>query len=298
VTPVDGNNLPKKQRREAAREHARQLREQEAKRRRRNRWLAQGGVIVAVLAIVAVVAVVIVNAAQKEPPTPLSSNQAGPANMISDGILLTGPDMKAVRTPGIQPGQDPVPTDPSAHPGVANIVTYVDYQCPVCQLFEAVNGANIKKWVEDGDATIEIHPITFLDNMSQGNKYSSRAANAMACVANYQPDVYYDVNTAIYVDQPAEGSKGMSDDKLISVLQKAGATDENIPHCVKSLEFGSWVAAATSRAMGGAPLPNSDLQRVTGTPTIIVNGKEYTTDDGSIADAQAFQKFVQSMAGQ
>ena len=112
ATPGSNSNMGKKDRREAAREKARLDREAERKRTRRNKIFLQSGVGLAVIAIAAIVMLVIVN---QPKPVELSNNEAGPANMISDGILLTGSTTTAVKTPGIKKGADPVPTDPSKY---------------------------------------------------------------------------------------------------------------------------------------------------------------------------------------
>ena len=45
---------------------------------------------------------------------------------------------------------------------------------------------------------------------------------------------------------------------------------------------------ATERALS-EPVPNSDLDRIQGTPTVIVDGVQY---EGSLTDAQEFADFV------
>ncbi len=256
------------------------MREQAAKRKRRNRQFLQGGLVLGSLAILAIAALIVVNVTR--PPG------AGPLNMLSDGILLAGSSVTPVATPALAGGKPPVPTNPAAHASTVNIVTYIDYQCPYCQQFEATNSAQIRQWVAAGFATIEIHPIAILDSSSQGTRYSTRAANAAACVANYQPAVFYAVNTALFAAQPKEQTSGLTDQKLISVVRGAGATNASIPNCITGQKFADWVSAATSRALKG-PLPNSSLQAVNGTPTVIVHGKPY---NGSLTDPKAFLQFV------
>jgi protein-disulfide isomerase len=285
------SDASKKARRDQAREHAREMREIERKRRRRNRLLVQGGVVLALIAIAAIV-VLVVSSIQPKPAGP----SAGPKNMLSDGILLTADattsgDIVAVPTAAIPSKGKPTPTDVSKHADTVNIVTYIDYFCPVCQAFEQANQQQIGTWVSQGLATLEIHPISFLDRSSLGTRYATRAANAAACVANYQPDVYFQVNTAFYANQPAENTVGLSNDEIISLLTQAGATDSHIAKCVKDETFSKWVAAATTRV--NDPLPNSNVAGVTGTPTVLVNGIQYT---GQVNDTAGFSDFVTSIA--
>ncbi len=290
ATPGNNNNLGKKDRREAAREKARQDRDAERKRVRRNKIFLQGGVGLAVIAIAAIVMLVIVN---QPKPAELSTSKAGPDNMISDGILLVGNTTTAVKTPGIKAGAKSVPTDPSKHSNTVNIVSYVDFQCPVCQAFEAANGEQIKSWVDSGVASIEIHPISFLDPSSLGNKYSTRAANASACVANDDPAKFYDVMQALFTNQPAESTPGRSDKQILDVLKGAGASSNAITDCVKSQKFANWVAAETQRVQSGE-FPNTVTPTTfRGTPTVFVDGKQYT---GGVDDAAAFKAFVEKAA--
>jgi protein-disulfide isomerase len=289
-----GNNTPgKKDRREAAREKARQDREVERKRVRRNKIFLQGGVGLAVIAIAAIVMLVIVN---QPKPVALSNNAAGPLNMASDGILLSGPDLAAVTTPATKAGGEPVAT--KQDDSKLNIVTYIDYQCPYCNQFETTNTQQIKDLVTSGKATLEIHPIANLDNSSQGTKYSTRAANAAACVANYAPNTFFDVNSALFANQPAEGSSGLTDQKILSVLKSAGASSDSITKCVKSQKFASWVTAETARTRS-AKIPNSSITTPAnglGTPTVIVNGLQYQPNSADwLTNASLFASFLQTV---
>lgn len=281
----------KKARRDAARERARIAREKEKARRRRNRVFLTSGIIVVALAIITVITLVVVNASGPAGP--------GPKNMASDGVLLhgNGKSITAVRTPAPSANAKPTPTAQNNSDGIAHITIYEDYMCPYCNQFETANMPQIKQWVKSGSATLEIHPFNLLDASSLGTKYSSRATNAAACVANYQPDAFLAVNEAFYKNQPQEGTKGLTDAQIVSLVQKAGATDSNIPKCITSGKFRSWVAAATNRVLND-PIPNSSLPKVTGTPTVLVNGKQYgTTAAQSLTDPSAFATFVEGTVG-
>ncbi len=277
----------KKARRDQARDHARELREAERKRKVRNGWFVRGGVVLGAVAV-AVVTVLIFTQVQKANVT--AEPGPGPLNMISDGILLTADgtgDIVPVTTGAIPLDGEPTPTDLTAHADTVNIVTYIDIFCPVCQAFEQTNSDQINTWVASGAATLEVHPIAILDSKSMGTRYASRASNAVACVANYQPDVFLDVTTALYANQPEEATAGLTNDEIVSIVTRAGATNANIPTCIDTEQFGTWVTAATTRS--NSPIPNSDLERVAGTPTVIVNGVFY---QGAVNDATAFATFV------
>ena len=274
---------PKKDRREEARETARLMRAEQAKRDTRRRLLLRGGIGIGLLAVVAIVTLVIVNTVN----TPAA---AGPANMASDGILLgsDGTAVSAATSAALTADADPIATDQTALTDTANIVLYLDYLCPICGNFETTNGKQITDWVTAGNATVEIHPISILDRLSSGTKYATRAANAAACVADYDPNNFLAFNTAMFADQPAENSSGPTNAELASLAQGAGVTSSDVASCITDQTYAGWVDASTQRALAG-PIPNSDIENVKGTPTVLVNGVSY---NGSFADAAAFEAFV------
>ena len=277
----------KKDRRDLARELAREMREQEKKRRRRNRILVQVGVVLGAVAVAAIIALVVTSSIK--PPA------AGPLNMASDGILLKGDgtgEIVAVPTSATPADGKPTPTDQTKYPSTVNIVLYVDYLCPICGAFEATNAEQIGTWVSQGMATVEYHPISILDSRSLGTKYSTRSAAAAACVANYEPDAFFQVSTALFANQPEENTEGLTGEELSSIIAQAGVTDVKVTSCIKDGTFEDWVTQATDRTNTG-PIPNSKLDRIGGTPTVIVNGQQYP---GAIDDAAAFASFVGGIA--
>lgn len=278
--------LTKNERREAAREKARTHREEQKKKDRRTRLLLQGGILLASLAIVAVVALVIVNSIKPVGP--------GPLNMASDGIQLSQ-GFVATETPALKPSDEPIPNDRDEASGVLDIQMYVDYLCPICKAFEQANSEYIAGLVKNGGTTLEIHPISILDPRSQGTKYSSRAVNAVACVANYSPSQYYDFHNLLFVNQPAENTPGLGDDALVDLSTQAKVDNaDKIASCIRDQEFKAWVGKSTARALNG-PIPNSNVDKVTGTPTVIVNGLKY---EGPVDDLASFQAFIIQAAGE
>ena len=139
-----------------------------------------------------------------------------------------------------------------------------------------------------GEATLEYHPISILDSGSAGTKYSTRAANAVSCVADSQPADVLAVNEALFQNQPAENGPGLTDEELVSLVADAGVTDKKVAACITDRTFASFVGAATKRALAG-PLPNADIEQIKGTPTVLVNGVAYT---GALDDPTAFSDFV------
>jgi protein-disulfide isomerase len=288
-----GQRPTRNEKREAAREHARIAREKLQKQQRRRKFVIQGGVAIVILAIVAVVAVVVVS--NNHATVAAAETKAGPKNMLSDGILFNGSGgtVAAVRTAAIKPKGKPVATDESKLTGTANIVEYIDLQCPFCNEFESTNQTQITKWVAAGKATVEIHPIAILDSESEGARYSSRATNAVACVANFDPDDFLAVTKALYANQPKENSSGLPNSKLLSILAGAGAGSSKIAACVNGESFKSWVTASTARLQAaGGPFAGQSLT----TPTVFVNGQQWNpTAATALTDPSQFASFVDSV---
>ena len=193
------------------------MREEAAKKARRRKVLVQGGVIVGILVVLAVIGAFIFNGVNA------ASTVANPKNMLSGGILLTASD-KAVTTPAIAKGAEPTPTKQTLDGKTAHIQIWLDYQCPYCNQFETTNAPQIKQWMSDGAATLEIHPVAILDSATNHN-YSTRAAAAAACVAQYDPNKFFDVNSALYANQPDEQTgTGLTNAQILTVFKNAGAS--------------------------------------------------------------------------
>jgi len=259
----------KNQKRQEARDKARSMRDEHHKRNKRNKALIQGSVAVGVVAVIGVVAILIVSSLR--PPGP------GPANMLSDGIKI-GAGVQAVQTAALEADALPVPSEPNAD-GVPAINVFLDFSCPACAQFEAVYGPVFRTWLENGTATVEYHPISFLDGQSSGTRFSTRAANASACVADTSPNAFFDFTQLVFENRAGNGEpRNLTNDDFVQIASASGADDlDGIAQCVEEETFANWVGQATARAMSTGPIPvkNSEVPLVRGTPTVLVNGKEY-----------------------
>lgn len=284
VEPAHGD------RRAHTREKARELREQSRKQERRTRWLVAGGVGLTVAVAVAAVVFVLLTS-----PRPSS---AGPANMISDGIKI-GENLEAELTPGLRPSATPMPAPPNPE-GVLEIKVFVDYLCPLCSDFHLTNEAYIKSLLNQGAATIEIHPIGMLDRLSAGTRYSSRAANAAACVANYSPHEFFAFHSLLLEHQPEPETPGLSDQAMIEMARTAGVEKASrIATCIETQEFKIWVENAKKRALS-EPVPGTSLDKIEGVPTILIDGQlyNYTLDEQTRRfNTAEFQAFVNDVLG-
>lgn len=178
----------------------------------------------------------------------------------------------------------------SAGTGAKKVDIWFDAMCPYCGEFERTNGATLAKAVKDDSITVRLHPITFLDANSNGTGYSTRAAAALTCVAVHDPHAVLDYYQALFADQPEEGSSGLTDDQLAKRATDLGIAD--ISGCLKrSGAYQAWAQANTAHSQSGPIVVDGRkvLDAITGTPTVLVNGKQYP---GSVTDKKAFAAFL------
>ncbi len=142
---------------------------------------------------------------------------------------------------------------------------YLDFMCPICGDFEELYGDEILSLVDDGTMTLNIHPITILDRYSQGTEYSTRAANAMYCVADADPAAAVGFMQALFSDQPSENTEGLSNAQLIDIAK--GVTSEDVASCIDDGTFTQFATAMTEKT------PVQPGASGIGTPTIAINGE-------------------------
>ena len=283
-------NSPKPTRneqREAARAKSKQIREQQKRSATRKRLGMQLGITGGILAIVAMVVVVVLTQTAGGGKPNLGTET--PVNMSFNGGIKIGSSLRAFTK-----NFTPAPAANAKH--VPNLEVYVDPQCPNCRDFETVNSAEIKDLVTRGVITLTIHPISFLDRSSL-NYYSSRAANAMACVATYSPDSFYAYLQAIYENQPQESPaiNGPDGAALLALAQSHGATNlDKIKSCIDNNAYGKWVMTQTSSFLGNTDFNNAAVasgSQGIGTPFILVDGTPWF---GNWSNPATFAQMLQA----
>ena len=152
--------------------------------------------------------------------------------------------------------------------GPVTVTVYFDYLCPACGAFEAANGDELERLLGDGDITLELRPIAFLDHLSAGTEYSTRSANALATVVDADPELAWGFHRALYAAQPEEGSQGLTDEQLAAVASNAGVPADVTSQFAKG-RFEAWTAERTESAFADG---------VEGTPTILVDGQLFEGD--------------------
>lgn len=222
------------------------------KRRRaaRDRTLYLGGSLAVVVVLVSVIGIGV---------------QAGRAK-IQGSLLAT----HATVTDGVVDGKK----------AAATVDLFEDFQCPNCLDFEQTAGAKLDADVKANLAQLRFHPIAILDASSNGNRYSSRAANAALCASDVSVDFFVAYHNVLYGKdrsgqrvQPGEGSNGRSDAELIGYASLAG-----IP-AGQTTSFGTCVQTEQHKALVQAMTDDASKRGITGTPTVIVNGTKLGSND-------------------
>lgn len=270
------------QQREAAREKAKSLREASARKERNKKVALISIIVVVLLAVVAIIAGAAVNS---------NKPAASPLNLNYDNGIKIGTNLEAFTSTNT-----PKPAPTAAGKAIPNIVIYVDYQCPICQAFEAANGEQIKQWVNSGIATVEYHPISFLDGRASPNAYSSRAANAAICVATHSPNQYFAFTQLLFQNQPAENTPGPENSALVETAKQAGVSNaDKIADCINNKTYGKWLASNTNKVLSADYTVKGTDIPVKGTPTVVVNGVQLNATVAQLADPAFFAAWFQQV---
>jgi protein-disulfide isomerase len=284
MSPANEVRKSKAERTAEAREKARLIREAQQKKDKRNKMLIGWGIVAAVVAILAVVALVVTTSIRQntpiadQGPVPASANVNGGVTLLAntevkktepatvDVTTLTKPE--TVPSPVVAPGAEAEAGQP------VKVIAYIDFICPVCKRFEDTYNDALTSLRNEGKITMEYRPLGFLDRQSSTN-YSSRSANAAACVAEKAPEKYAEYVDVLFANQPAEGGAGLSDDKLKSLASDIGA---DINSCVDDKTFRPYVKYSTELAANTG---------ISGTPTVFIDGKQWDSASDLNAEIQA-----------
>ncbi len=235
-------NMTKAQRREAARAEALALREAQAKRDKRNRLITIGALVAGVVVLVGVFLAVWIPAMNDRNKTIDAvaagnlSEVANPSTAREDGGIPMGVDAAAG----------------TESEGAVEVGVYLDYMCPICGQFEETNGETLDQLRESGEVTVVLHPVSILDRVAQSQQFSTRAASAAAWVADQAPESLNAFNTAMFDNQPAEGSGTLTDAQIADIAEQAG-----VPAFVERVkDYASreaWDVALTARVASYSP---------------------------------------------
>jgi protein-disulfide isomerase len=146
------------------------------------------------------------------------------------------------------------------------VVVYEDFLCPFCGQFEKEGHEQLAQLAADGKVQIEYRPIVFL---AQDGEYSARSTLIWTLVKQQDgDDVAKKLHDLLYANQPSETGPFPSRDDLYQLATQAGADADKLKTAVEADEGVNDVADATNSA--------TDL-KIRATPTVILDGKPFTT---------------------
>jgi protein-disulfide isomerase len=243
----------------AARERLRIEREKQAKRDKARRQLIVGASILAVLAAAGGIGYAIVQ-----------NNKPGYWEGLKDAKVVA---------PANTTGKDGTTVVIGKSTAKKTLKLYEDPRCPVCAQFEEGVGTTIESGISAGKFKFQFVGGTFLDNTANGEG-SKNAMSALGAALNVSPEAFLDFKFAMYSQKfhPEEtDDKFKNDDYLIKIGDTVPALKGNakFQDAVKKGTYDAWAVA-----MGKGFDTNKD--NVTGTPTLVMDGKKVTTADGNV----------------
>jgi protein-disulfide isomerase len=144
--------------------------------------------------------------------------------------------------------------------GRVSVDAFIDFLCPFCRQFELSAGETLAEMAAGGQISLAYHPMNFLDAAST-TRYSTRAAAASGCAADGGRWAEY--AHALFVDQPPEGSAGLTDARLVEIGVGVGLPRAAFGECVQQGRYLDWPPYVTERATALG---------VSATPTVLVAG--------------------------
>ncbi|MFD9465025.1 thioredoxin domain-containing protein [Streptomyces sp. NPDC060027] len=250
----------------AARERLRAERERQAKRDKVKRQAIVAGSLVAVLAIAGGIGYAVV---QNNKPTYWEG--------LKDAKVVAPANTTGTEGTTVVIGKDTAKK---------TLKLYEDPRCPVCASFEQIVGSTVDKDLDDGKFKIQYIGGTFLDGDSLGKgqigsrgEGSKNAMSAMGAALNVSPEAFLKYKTALYSAKwhPDETTDKFKDDAyLIKVANTVPALKDNakFQNAVKKGTYDAW-ALAMSKTW------DTNKDGVTGTPSLVMDGKKLTGSDGN-----------------
>lgn len=175
-------------------------------------------------------------------------------------------------------GQDESPTTTAAAPVSAGttglkvgdkdapvkVIVYEDFQCPYCRELENSTRTFLRENAAKGKVYVEYLPIHLLRSLP----YSEKALNAFAAVLhNSTPQAALKLHDLLYDHQPYEqSSDSVTNGDIAKWVKEAGGDNPAVRDAMKTTDEVYFRVIDNLMAS----------ERIQGTPTVYVNGKELT----------------------
>jgi protein-disulfide isomerase len=223
--------------------------------------------LIGVLAVAAVaVTWILLSSKGDDAPGPANSPPAPSATASPLGQLSTPPAGGEWIQQAVLDGEAVAFGSPTAP---VEVETYFDFICPFCGVFERANAADLRELVNSGRVRMKAYVINFQDYQSRGTRYSTRAASAWLETVQQAPAAAFDFMEALFENQPAEGTEGLTDSAIAALATTAG-----VPAAVSAsfdgFAWDDWVTAANEVALRE--------REIGGTPRVFIGGERFMGD--------------------
>lgn len=162
---------------------------------------------------------------------------------------LDDPQALVARAEGVTLG------DPNAP---LKLVEFGDYQCPACKMFALqVKPVLMEKYIDIGKLQ-----LVYYDFPLSGHPHSFIAARAVRCAGAQER--FWDYHDFIFSRQDTWSPKANVVDDFVDYAGEVGLDEAQFESCLKSDQFAEMVSAN---------LRLGEQLGVTGTPTVILNGR-------------------------
>jgi protein-disulfide isomerase len=145
--------------------------------------------------------------------------------------------------------------------GPTTVEVYYDFLNRDSRAVEASTRPVLDSLLAQNRIRLVWHPLGFLDSRTEPAGYSTRAANAVACASD--AGKLRPFADALFANQPAAGSAGLSDDELMEIAGPVGLNAPSFAACLRDQRYRDWIAVVDSSAA---------LRGVSAPPAIFVNG--------------------------
>lgn len=277
----------KAQRREAARAKAKELREAEERRARRNAITRRSLIGVGAVGVVGGAGWLIYDGMRDA--TDAASGPTLPA--AGAGIVEDKADQKGVPSIVLADGSwtyGSASALDTVVSGAPVLDVYFDYSCHFCADFENLHGEEIGALLDAGRITLSLHPCDILQQ-----EWTDMTMNAMGLVLDEAPDASLDFhNAALKLFSEIFASRDTSRltvDSLVSVAASAGvpeAVSGKFDKTYKSNTYGPWTQ------LGDKSFKQRGLE---GTPTVFFGGERIELS--TLSSPSAITELVDSRDG-
>jgi protein-disulfide isomerase len=196
------------------------------------------------------------------------------AGGVTGAIYLSRRNAQAAQSYAMPAGATRTDLGVPVSNGGVDVDIYLDYMCPHCKEFETLAAGPLNDFSGNNTITLTYHPLNYLNRYSSGTEYSTRSAAAAGCAADAKK--LPDFTSAIFGKQPAENSKGLTNQQILSIAHGAGITGATFDKCVTSQKYAKWVTHVSNAAQA---------KGVQQTPTVFVDGKQVDASVSALTNA-------------